>query len=78
MFSFLIFILGSLVGYMIGTTTANIRFKLMPWEILKWNPDCLGYRITPLESTKIKKGDKVYLGMRVDTDRMKPGEEISI
>ena len=78
MLSFLIFTLGSLFGYVLGAALAQMRFKMMPWKLMKWHESSLGYRMSPIENAKIKRGDKAYLAIPIDTDQIKPGDEIKM
>lgn len=78
MFSFLLFSLGTLLGYILGTAVAQMRFKMMPWKLMRWHEGSFGYRLIPIESAKIKRGDKAYLAIPIDTNRIKPGDEIKM
>ena len=78
MLSFLIFTLGSLFGYVLGAALAQMRFKMMPWKLMKWHESSLGYRMIPMKNASIKRGDKAYLAIPVDTDQIKPGDEIKM
>lgn len=78
MISFLIFTLGSLFGYVLGAALTQTRFKMMPWKLMKWNDHVLGYRMSPIENAKIKRGDKAYLAIPIDTSLIKPGSEIKM
>lgn len=65
-------------GTLFGMALAKVRFSMMPWKLLKWHPESLGYRIDPDPKPKIKRGERAYLALPLDTSELKPGEEIVV
>ena len=64
-------------GFFTGDRFRKLKWILMDWTVLKWNDSCLGYRIAPPTST-VKRGEKVYIALKIDTDSLEPGEEIQL
>ena len=78
MITFLLFCFGIAAGTLFGMSLSKVRLGMMPWKLMKWHPDSLGYRIVPGPSPRVRRGDKVYLAIPLDTSRIKPGEEIIV
>ena len=64
-------------GIIVGDRLRKVKWSMLDWQMLKWNPDNFGYRIANVTS-KVKKGDKVFIALRVDTEALEPGEEIQL
>jgi len=79
MFEYVItFITAFIMGLLIGDKVRSLKFTALPWVLMKWNDGSLGYRITPRSSATIRKGEKAYLCIEVDTDHLARGEELNI
>ena len=78
MITFLLFCFGFTVGTLFGMALAKVRLSMMSWELLKWHPESLGYRIVPGPKPKIKRGERAYLALPLDTSGLSPGEEIVV
>ena len=66
-----------IIGIIVGDRLRKVKWSMLDWKLLRWNPDNFGYRISNIES-KVKKGDKVFIALRIDTDSLEPGQEIQL
>ena len=66
-----------MAGFFAGDRFRKIKWSLLDWHVLKWNDGSLGYRLTP-PTTKVKKGEKVFIALKVDLDSLPSGEEIQL
>ena len=58
-------------GLVIGDRLRKVQWSMLDWVVMKWNPDSFGYRISPVTS-KVKKGEKVFIALKIDTDSLPP------
>ncbi len=79
MFAYVIVFFVSLtIGFLTGDKIRSLKFSTLPWVLMKWNEGSLGYRITPSSTATIRKGEKAYLCIEVNTDHLARGEEFNI
>ena len=67
----------TMIVFKTGVWWSDLRYQSLEWRTLKWNPDCMGYRIAR-NGTKILKGDKAFLCIPVSTDHLQPGQSFLV
>ena len=67
----------SIVSFAAGHKWSEIKFSAMPWCTLKWNSDCMGYRLA-MNGTKILKGEKAFLSIPISTDHLEPDQALLV
>ena len=58
-------------GYVAGSYIRGTTFDRQAWRIYRWDVTVFGYRPVPI-GAKIYKGDKILMGMEVDTHGFPP------
>ena len=64
-------------GFLVGDKFRKLQWGMMDWQVLKWDAGSFGYRIAT-KPAKVKKGDKAFLALPLNTDGIDPNEEIDI
>jgi len=66
-----------MVGFFVGDRLRKLKWGMLDWQIMKWNDGCLGYRMTQ-PTTRVKKNEKVFIALKIDTKEIPPGEGIQL
>ena len=66
-----------LAGVITGDRLRKVKWSMLDWHMLRWNPDNFAYRIANIDS-KVKKGEKVFIALRIDTNALEDGEEVQL
>lgn len=74
----IVFSISFIIGILTGDRIRAMRFSALPWVVMKWNHGSLGYRIAHRDTAVVKKGEKAYLCIELNTDHLKPGEKVKI
>lgn len=74
----IVFSISFIIGILTGDRIRAMRFTALPWVAMKWNNSSLGYRIVPRDTAFLRKGEKAYLCLELNTDHLKPGEKVKI
>ena len=67
-------ILTFIIGIGIGFSLRGLFFERLDWNMLKWDENVLAYRLTGA-GCRIHKNDKVFMAVRIPTDRI-PNEGV--
>ena len=65
------------VGFFAGDRFRKLKWTMLQWQVLKWHDSSLGYRLAST-TTKVKKGEKVYIALKIDTEALPPGDGIQL
>ena len=74
---FFIGLIGFISGFVVGDRFRKIRWGMMEWQVLKWDQNIFGYRLAGRQA-KVKKGDKAFLALPLNTEDLSPDEEVDI
>ena len=64
-------------GAFFGDRLRKVKWGMLDWQLLKWNPDTFSYRITNIDA-KVKKDEKVLIALKVDTEFLDHGDGIQL
>lgn len=70
-------VIAFVAGIVIGRKISALQWSSLPWKVLKWHHESLGYRIIH-PTSKVKKGDRALVAVEIDTHLIHSGEEIPI
>tara|TARA_B100001093_G_C26200279_1_gene747654 strand:+ start:232 stop:519 length:288 start_codon:yes stop_codon:yes gene_type:complete len=75
--TFIVGFLCFMVGFFAGDRFRKLKWSMLDWQIMKWNDGCLGYRLSP-STVRVKKNEKVFIALKVETDEIPSGEGIQL